>query len=67
MAKGQKVIVNDKAKLEAVISDLDAIANEINCMFRCGDDDPDRFCFKKCTSKVRIHKDNARTEQKAIT
>ena len=46
---------------------LIAQAEEINCMSACGDDDPDRFCFKKCTSKVRIHKDNTRTEQEAIT
>jgi hypothetical protein len=42
---------------------LTAKAAEVNCMFICGDDDPDRFCFKKCTSKIRIHKDNtSRTE-----
>ena len=31
------------------------------------DEDPDLFCFKKCTSKIMIHKDNTRTEQEAIT
>ena len=46
---------------------LTAKAAEVNCMFICGDEDPDLFCFKKCTSKIMIHKDNTRTEQEAIT
>ena len=56
MEKEQQVIVNDKAKLEAVISDLEAMAAEINCMSFCEDDDAERSCLKKCQteSKKRI-------------
>lgn len=58
MKKEQQLIVNDGAELKAVISDLEAIANEINCISFCEDDDAERSCLKKCQTESKKRREN---------